>query len=131
MEHVELSQKIIDCFFKVYNRLGNGFLESVYKKAMVIELSKAGLHVETEKPIPVFYESQVIGDFYADLVVEECIIVELKAVHTLLPEHNAQLLNYLKATEIEVGLLFNFGSKPEFKRKSFDNENKKLRETPS
>jgi GxxExxY protein len=125
MKHIELSQKIIDCFFKVYNQLGCGFLESVYKKAMTIELIKAGLRVEEEKPISVYYEGQMVGDYYADLIVESCIILELKAVHTLLPEHNAQVLNYLRATDIEVGLLFNFGPKPEFRRKSFDNEGKK------
>jgi len=84
-----------------------------------------GLRVETEAPIPVIYEGQVIGEFFADQVVEGTIIVEFKAVHSLLPEHTAQIINYLNASALEIGLLFNFGPKPEFHRKSFDNDRKK------
>lgn len=127
MKHAELSQQIIDCFFKVYNQLGFGFLESVYKKAMLIEERKLGLQVETEVPIPVLYEDERVGEFFADQVVEGIILVEFKAVQALLPEHTAQILNYLNATDIEVGLLFNFGPKPEFHRKSYDNERKKYK----
>jgi GxxExxY protein len=125
MKHAELSQQIIDCFFRVYNQLGYGFLETVYKKAMLIEEKKLGLQVESEMPISVLYEGQLVGEFFADQVVEGKIIVEFKAVHSLLPEHSAQILNYLNATDLEVGLLFNFGPKPEFHRKSYDNERKK------
>ncbi len=127
MKHAELSQQIIDCFFRVYNQLGYGFLESVYKKAMLIEEKKLGLQVETEVPIPVLYEDQLVGEFFADQVVEHKVLVEFKAAQTLLPEHTAQILNYLNATDIEVGLLFNFGPKPEFHRKSYDNERKKYK----
>jgi GxxExxY protein len=102
----------------------------VYQKAMFIEETKQGLLVETEVPISVNYDGKVIGEFYADQVVERLVIVEFKAVKSLLPEHEAQLLNYLNATNREVGLLFNFGSTPEFKRKVYDNEKKRYRNQP-
>ena len=129
--HKEITSKIIQAFYKVYNTLGYGFLEKVYENAMRIEISKSGLHVEQQKNIKVFYESEQVGDYYADLLIENLIIVELKAAETICDEHETQLLNYLKATDIEVGLLINFGKKAEIKRKIFLNKNKKLTSDPS
>jgi GxxExxY protein len=123
-KHKELTEKIIEIFYRVYNTLGYGFLEKVYENALVIEFRKAGIHVLCQAPIRVFYESQIIGEYYADLLVDGKVIVEIKAVRKLLQEHEAQLLNYLKASDIEVGLLLNFGPRPEVKRKAFDNRRK-------
>ena len=120
-KHSETTNLIIKCFYKVYNTLGYGFLEKVYENAMFIELRKCGLFVEKQKQIKVFYENQQVGDYYADLIVSEFIIIEIKAAEALCEEHEFQLINYLKATEIEVGLLINFGKKPEVKRKVFSN----------
>ena len=118
MEEQELTQKIIGCAMKVHSTLGPGFLESVYQKALAHELGKAGLQVETEKPIAVTYDGVPVGDFSADLLVEK-VIVELKANHSLAPINEVQLVNYLTATGIEVGLLLNFGGdRLEFKRKT-------------
>ncbi len=128
-KHSELTEEIISCFYKVYNQLGYGFLEKVYENAMMIELEKNDLNCETQKAIKVFYEEQEIGNYFADIVVEGVIIVELKAAETLAPEHEAQLLNYLKATKIEVGLLLNFGKKPQFKMKVFSNQYKYLNQS--
>jgi GxxExxY protein len=122
----ELTGRIIKAFYKVYNTLGFGFAESIYHNAMILELTDQGLLVETEKSIVVFYEGRVVGTFAADLVVEGRIIVELKAKEKLIAAHEAQLVNYLRATEIEIGLLFNFGKTPEFKRKFFSNKNKQI-----
>lgn len=122
----ELTNKIIKCFYKVYNTLGFGFLEKVYEKALFIELNKIGLKVELQKPIKVYYNDQIIGDYYADLLVDEIVIVELKAVESLCEQHEFQLINYLKATNIEIGLLLNFGKKPEIKRKIFTKNFKNL-----
>lgn len=118
MEHEELTHKIIGCAYKVFNQLGFGFLESVYRKAMVIELTKAGINVEEEKSLKVFYDDQVVGDFRADLFVYETVVVELKSVQNLAKEHEAQPVNYLNAIKREIGLLINFGpSGVEVKRK--------------
>jgi len=115
--HVELSRKIIGCSFEVINELGAGFLESVYEKALYFALTESGLAVERQKPIEVRFRSQIVGDFYADLLVEEKILVELKAVKAIAPEHQAQTINYLNATGISVGLLINFGNpRLEYKR---------------
>jgi GxxExxY protein len=108
----------------VYRQLGYGFLEKVYLNAMVIELGRMGLKVETQVKIVVYYDGFVVGEFYADLVVEDKVIVELKAIKQLTNADEAQLLNYLRATPYEVGLVLNFGPKPEFRRKAFDNVNK-------
>lgn len=124
--HKDITAKIIQAFYKVYNNLGYGFLEKVYENAMRIELGKSGLHVEQQKNIKVYYDSEQVGDYYADLLVEDLVIVELKAAETICDEHETQLLNYLKATDIEAGLLINFGKKAEIKRKIFLNKNKKL-----
>ncbi len=125
MKHEELTQQIIKVFYIVYNILGYGFPEKVYERAMAIELRKMGLRVVCQQPIKVYYKGQVVGDFYADMLVEDYIIVELKATRTLAKEDEAQVLNYLNATVYEVGLLLNFGPKPQVKRKIFDNDRKK------
>jgi len=124
--HKELTSKIIQAFYKVYNTLGYGFLEKVYENAMRVELIKMALSVEQQKNIKVYYESEMVGDYFADLLIEGLVIVELKAAENICEEHEAQLLNYLKATDIEVGLLLNFGKIPEVRRKIFMNKNKKL-----
>lgn len=123
-KHKELTQQIIKGFYAVYNRLGYGFLEKVYENALAIELRKAGLTTVQQAPIKVYYAGTVVGEYYADLLIEDVVLVELKAVRALAPEHEAQLLNYLKATPCEVGLLLNFGPKPDIKRKVYDNERK-------
>jgi GxxExxY protein len=125
MKHKELTQKIIGAFYTVYNTLGYGFLENVYENALRIELQKMGLRLASQYAINVYYEGQVVGEYFSDLLIEDRVIVELKAVRNLLPEHEAQLLNYLNATQYEVGLLLNFGIKPQVKRKIFDNEQKR------
>ena len=125
MLHKEITEKIINAYYKVYNTLGYGFLEKVYENSMVIALRKAGLKVEQQKNIKVYYESEEVGDYYADLLVENLVIIELKAAKALSEDHEAQLVNYLKATTIEVGLLINFGNEPNFKRKIFENRFKK------
>ena len=118
MEHEELTHKIIGCAYKVYKKLGFGFLESVYRKAMVIELGKAGIKVEEERPITVYYDEYVVGKFSADLYVQEIIVVELKSVQNMVRDHEVQLVNYLKGTRKNIGLLINFGpSGVEVKRK--------------
>lgn len=108
MEHQAITEKIIGSAFKVYNALGFGFLESVYKKSMGIELNNNNLKVEEEKPLKVFYEGNVVGDFYIDLLIENEIVVELKSVQNLLKEHEVQLVNYLNGLKKEIGLLINF-----------------------
>ena len=121
----ELTGKIISAFYSVYNTLGHGFIESIYHNAMIIEMVKRGLSVEIEKPITVYYGANVVGTFEADLVVEHRVIVELKAKEKLVPAHEAQLTNYLRATDMEIGLLFNFGKSAEIKRKLFENQYKR------
>ena len=125
--HKDITEKIIKCYFKVYNTLGYGFLERVYENALAIELRKIGLEVKCQFPINVFYESEVVGEYYADIIVNDLVILELKATSTLLEEHECQLINYLKATNIELGLLMNFGKETEYKRKVFMNKYKKLK----
>ncbi len=119
MLHREITEKIIYAFYKVNNELGYGFLEKVYENAMAIELREIGLKVIQQKHIVVRYNDQVVGKYEADLIVNDIVIVETKAKENLREEHEAQLINYLKATDIEVGLLLNFGKKAEFKRKIF------------
>jgi GxxExxY protein len=119
MEDQELTEKIIGCAMKVHSTLGPGFLESVYQKALAHELGKAGLKVECEKPITVQYDDVPVGDFSADMLVEDRVMLELKANQALAPANEVQLVNYLTATGIEIGLLLNFGAERlEFKRKS-------------
>lgn len=124
-KYADITEKIIGGFYQVYNTLGYGFLERVYRNAMSIELAHSGLTVEQEKQILVHYNGLIIGEYYSDLLVNNCVLVELKAAPQLIADHEAQLLNYLKATQIEVGLLLNFGPKPQYKRKIFDNNLKK------
>ena len=121
-KHSEITEKIIKAFYKVYNTLGYGFLEKVYENAMLIELFSMGLKAVAQHPITVRYEGKKVGVYCADLFVEDCVIVELKAADAIALENEAQLLNYLKATEIEIGLLMNFGKSPQFKKKAFSNE---------
>lgn len=109
MIYGDLTEKIIGCAYRVYNRMGFGFLESVYEKCLLIELERSGLRASTQVPITVRYEGQVVGEFIADLLVEEQIVVELKSVRRLHPVHEAQLVNYLVATGKPLGLLINFG----------------------
>jgi GxxExxY protein len=120
--HSEISDLIIKAFYIVYNKLGYGFLEKVYENGMMIELKRLGLNAEKQKQLIVFYDEYEIGEYYADIIVNDCIIVELKAAEAICPEHEAQLVNYLKATEIEVGLLLNFGKEPKFKRRVLTSE---------
>lgn len=125
MKHYNITKVIIGCFYDVYNGLGYGFLESVYERAMTIELERKGLLVACQYPIRVCYDGHVVGEFRADMLVQNAVIVELKAASQITEPHKAQLLNYLNATEYEVGLLLNFGPKAEYVRKVFDNERKK------
>jgi GxxExxY protein len=120
----ELTEKVIKAFYTVYNTLGYGFLEKVYENALMIELAKMGISAIAQSPLQVFYDGKIVGEYCADILVENCLIVEIKATKNLILEHEAQLLNYLKATKIEVGLLLNFGPKPEVKRRAFDNSRK-------
>ena len=123
-KHSEITKQILDGFYQVYNKLGYGFLEKVYENALRIELTKLGLAVVQQKPIQVWYEQEIVGEYFSDLVVNDLVIIELKAMAALSNEHEAQLLNYLKATPYEVGLLLNFGPKPQQVRKSYENTRK-------
>lgn len=124
-KHQDITEKIIKAFYNVYNTLGYGFLEKVYENAMMIELKTMGLNCVKQKPISVYFKENCVGEYFADIIVEDCVIIELKAAEVIIAEHEAQLLNYLKATEIEVGLLLNFGKKPQLKRMLFENKFKK------
>src|ERR1051326_5121707 len=126
-KYAVLTQKIIGVFYEVYNELGTGFLESVYHKSLALALDSAGLQPNSRIDIPVWFRGHQVGQFEADMLVEECVLLELKAARALDSTHQAQLLNYLRATDIEVGLLLNFGIKPEFKRLVFDNPRKLAR----
>jgi len=112
----------LKAFYSVYNTFGYGFLEKVYENALLIELKKIGLNARKQVPIKVYYKDEMVGDYYADIIVEDQVIIELKAAEALCEEHVFQLINYLKATNIEVGLLLNFGKKPQFSRKVFTNK---------
>ncbi len=125
-KYKEITDIVLRSFYEVYNELGDGFLESVYENALYIVLTGYGLYIERQKDISVFFRGKVIGVFKADLIVNQKVIVELKAVRNLNPAHEAQLINYLKATSVEVGLLLNFGKKPEFKRFIYDNTRKNI-----
>ena len=123
-KHSEITDQIIKAFYTVYNTLGYGFLEKVYENAMLIELKKTGLNAIAQHPVKVYYDNQQVGVYFADLLVDNCVIVELKTADGIANENEAQLVNYLKATEIEVGLVMNFGKKAQFKKKAFSNEYK-------
>jgi len=122
--HEEITEKILKAYYKVYNTLGFGFLEKVYENAMMEELAEMGIDVIQQCPIKVHYKKKIVGEYFADIIVSGLVIIELKAASELKHEHDIQLRNYLKATNIEVGLLLNFGLKPKFKRRVFLNENK-------
>jgi GxxExxY protein len=130
LKHAELTERIIGIFYDVYNELGYGFLESIYEESLVIALRDAGVVVDRQVQLPVWFRGRKVGDFRADLMVEGKILVELKSARSLESTHEAQLLHYLKSTEIEIGLLLNFGTQPQFRRLLFDNERKKIRENP-
>ena len=127
VKHAELTEKIIAAFYAVYNTLGTGFLEKVYRNALALELAKRGLDAQIEVPIRVYYDGVEVGEYFADLVVQKCVLVELKAVEKVSGEHEAQLLHYLRATDYEVGLLLNFGPEPLVRRKVLDAARKKPR----
>jgi GxxExxY protein len=131
MLYSEITDKIISSFYKVYNTLGYGFLEKVYENSLVIELKRAGLKVSQQQNIKVYYEDYVVGDYFADLIVSDQVIIEIKAAEGFREENRAQLINYLKATDKEVGLLLNFGKTPEFKRVIFTNDRKEIIEIKS
>ena len=122
--HEEITGKIIKAFFNVYNELGYGFLEKVYEKSLLYELQLMGLAADNQTPIKVEYKNKNVGDYFADIIVEEKVIIELKAIECIIPEHEVQLVNYLKATNIEVGILLNFGPKPQYKRRVLTEEYK-------
>jgi GxxExxY protein len=124
LKHEETTDRILKAFFKVYGKLGYGFLEKVYENALVHELKKQGLTVSPQLPIQVSYDDIIVGEYFADIAVADKVIIEIKAARQLSIQHEAQLLNYLKATAFEVGLLLNFGPKAEFKRRVFSNARK-------
>ena len=124
MLHEEITSVVTAANYVVYNTLGYGFLEKGYENALILELQKRGLSVKQQMPIKVYYEGHVVGEYCADLLVNDAVIVELKAVEQIIKSHEFQVVNYLKATEIEIGLILNFGPKPEFKRKIFSNTRK-------
>lgn len=123
--HQELTKSIIGIYYDVYNELGYWFLEKVYHKAMLIELYKRGYDIESEKKINVYYKNEIVGEYVPDIIINKSVIVELKCVEYLIETHENQLLNYLKATKCEVGLILNFGKDPQFIRKIFTNDLKK------
>lgn len=130
LRYRELTEKILGIFYEVYNELGHGFLEHVYARSMEHALTAAGLQVAREVPIAVWFRGLHVGDFKADLLVESKVLLELKAARSIDAAFEKQLLNYLRATEVEIGLLLNFGNKPEFRRFAFENSRKKIRVYP-
>ena len=130
LKHSELTDKIIGVFYDVYNELGYGFLESTYAEALAMALDESGLSIAREVPVPVWFRGKKVGQYFADVLVDDVVMLELKAARTLESAHEAQLLHYLRATNVEVGLLLNFGLRPQFRRLLFDNERKKIRENP-
>jgi GxxExxY protein len=129
MLYQDLTDKIIQAFYTVYNTLGYGFLERVYENAMIFELQASGFEIAKQHKIKVFYKNLVVGEYYADLIVNDTVIIELKATELICKEHEIQLINYLKSTNIELGLLLNFGKKPEFRRIIFSNHRKTRNES--
>jgi GxxExxY protein len=130
LKHHELTEKVIGVFLDAYNELGHGFLESVYEEALAVALGEAGLEVQRQVPVPVWFRRRQIGDFKADLLVDNKVLLELKAARTIDLAHEKQILHYLRATDIEVGLLLNFGTKPQFRRLVYENERKRIRVDP-
>jgi len=130
MLHKEITDKVLNAFYKVYNTLGWGFLETVYRNAMALELKDQGMTCEMERHLEVFYGGEIVGDYKADIVVEDFVVLELKSCEVLIEQHKNQLINYLKASNIEIGLLLNFGKSPEFKRVIFSNTYNRTANTP-
>jgi len=130
LKHGDLTEKIVGIFYDVYNELGPGFLESVYPQSLAIALSSGGLKVQRELAVPVYFRGQLVGDFRADLPVEDTVLLEVKTCRVLEPAQEAQLLHYLRATRFEVGLLLNFGPRPRAQRIILDNGRKHIRENP-
>jgi GxxExxY protein len=130
LKHAGLTEKVIGVFYDVYNELGYGFLESVYEESLVIALQQAGLAANRQVPLPVWFRGNRVGEVRADMIVENSVLLELKCARSLEPAHEAQLLHYLKSTEIEIGMLLNFGARPQFRRLIFDNDRKNIREAP-
>jgi GxxExxY protein len=126
-KHWQLCHDIIQVLYAVYNELGHGFLEAVYEEAIAMALTEAGFTVARQVPVPVWFRGKRIGEYKADLIVNNTVLLELKATRALDSSHEAQSLNYLRATDIEVGLLLNFGPKPHFRRFVFENTRKKIR----
>lgn len=131
MKHKDLTYQIIGVFYDVYNELGHGFLESVYQRSLALALESSGLDVRNHVKIPVWFRGKPVGQFEGDMLVDNTVLLELKATRCLDRSHSAQLLNYLRATDIEVGILLNFGLKPEFKRLILDNASKSNRAVTS
>lgn len=127
LKHKELTDVILKIFYDVYNELGYGFLERVYQNSMFLALQEAGLKVEAQRRIKVYFRGKEVGDYFADIIVNDLVILELKSAACLVDEHELQLINYLKATHIEVGLLLNFGKEPEFVRKMWVNDKKNIK----
>lgn len=123
--HQELTKSVIGIYYNVYNELGFGFLEKVYHKSLLIELKKNGYKIDSEKKVNVYYKNEIVGEYIPDIIINDSVIVELKCVEYLTDIHENQLLNYLKATDCEVGLILNFGKDPQFIRKIFTNDLKK------
>ena len=123
--HQELTKSIIGIYYNVYNELGFGFLEKVYHKSLLIELKRNGYKIDSEKKVNVYYKNEIVGEYIPDIIINDSVIVELKCVEYLTDIHENQLLNYLKATDCEVGLILNFGKDPQFIRKIFPNDLKK------
>jgi GxxExxY protein len=129
-QHSDITSKILKAFFNVYNKLGYGFLEKVYENSLLIELKKQGLDCKKQVTLDVFYDEFKVGLYYADIIVNDCVIIELKAADGIVEEHEAQLINYLRATKIEVGLLLNFGKQAQYKRKAYSNTFKNQQKDP-
>jgi GxxExxY protein len=127
MKHIELTEQLIGIFYEIYNELGHGFIESLYEKAYTHLLAERGIKFEQQSPITVFFRGVELGEFRADIIVESSVMVELKAVRTLDQSHEKQVINYLRATKIEVGMLFNFGPRAQVRRLVLDNERKQER----
>jgi len=131
LQQAELTDQIINVYYTVYNALGYGFLEKVYETAMLQEFERRGLQVEQQRNIEVYFSGKLVGDYYADLVVENRVILEIKSAEAMHDSFVAQLQNYLRATVCEIGFVFNFGKKPEFERRYFSNRRKKHLQTKS
>src|SRR5665213_118549 len=129
-KHSELTDRVLKVFYEVYNELGGGFLEGVYHSALLVALVEERLQVTSQVAVPVSFRGQIVGDFRADIIVNDEVLLELKAMQALDRVYEAQMLNYLKATKIEVALLLNFGPKPQFRRMLLDNDQKQIRENP-